>query len=902
MDVLGPNATQRTVSDELGNRIKQQFELFLEEFQESDVAVYVEAAHKMVREETTTIYVNEEHLAEYSSELAQDITRQTYRLMPFLREALRSFVLGLHEEYGTDDKDQPRAFVVSFFNASRQARIRDLTTSMIGSLVSIRGTVVRTSGVHPELLSGTFQCDECKTIIKDVEQQFRYTEPRQCRNTGCGNRTNWKLVLDQSKFVDFQKVRVQESSDEIPSGSMPRSVDIVLRHEAVELAKAGDCSVFTGTLLVVPDVAQLSSAGGRAQMGNKGHNRTEGYSQEGVTGLKTLGVRDLTYKMIFMAGSVAPAEKKAGSINVRDEEATSESVVAELTESQRKELVEMKDDPKVYEKLAQSIAPTIFGHEEIKKGVLLMLLGGVHKGTGDGIKLRGDINVCIVGDPATSKSQFLKYVAQFVPRAVYTSGKASTAAGLTAAVVKDEDSNEFMIEAGAMMLADNGICCIDEFDKMSDVDRVAIHEVMEQQTVTIAKAGIHTSLNARCSVLAAANPVYGRYDEYQTPMDNIGLPDSLLSRFDLLFIMLDEMRPERDRMLAGHVLRSHVFRKTGETDGTPLQIDASADVIIAEDREEDARETPMYAAHDVALFGKRRKNAPKLLNVEFVRKYIMYAKAKCHPVLEMDAAELIAERYAQLRSKETEYKSLPVTARTLECMIRLSTAHAKSRLSDVVERDDAEAALQLINFSYFNNAKPRDKEDDRMAVSDADSSDDDDDDRGDSQGGASSSQRTPAKARRSPTKPASSSKKGSSRTPAKGKGKAADPSDPFAFDDSAPTPRKSTEATTTPRDSTRRAGRRLAATPSTEPASGASAAASAETEPAVEFTEEQYKLVRSTLSKLFSEQREEVVALAVLEAAVAKAGTVSKEELLAILDKMEEDNNIMKSSDKLFKI
>lgn len=528
---------------------------------------------------------------------------------------------------------------------------RNITAAILQSKVAVQGIITKSSQIRPLLQTAVQICPlDYSLHTRDLSHADVMVKLSSKTPEG----KPLELEPGLSTYKDFQTLIVQEMPESAPTGQMPRSVIVVLLDKLVDKGKPGDRVIVTGTLKALA-----------------GYNHSS------------------TFRVVLEAESVNTMQSEGPELTDTDLD-NIKKTMAQSTEEEPLRPVEM---------ISRSIAPSIYGHAEVKKAILLMLVGATPK-----IRLRsrvrGDIHVMLCGDPSTAKSQLLRYVMHIAPLAVSTNGRGATGVGLTAAVVNDADTHQRTLEAGAMVLADRGVVCVDEFDKMSFEDRAAMHEVMEQQTVTIQKAGIHTSLNARCAILAAANPSNGNYDVKKSPMENLYFPESLLSRFDLIFIILDSTTPDLDRKVAEHVLKMHrYFDAVSEQRG-----DDEVNVLALVDAEREK-------VGDAPVFQESELYASKhLYTNKFIKKYISYVRSLPSPTLTEEASEKIAEAYVKLRESERQkrarhnfkIKTLPITARALDSMIRLAEAHARVRGSKTIDAIDADAAVELLFYAHFD--------------------------------------------------------------------------------------------------------------------------------------------------------------------------------------------------------
>ncbi|XP_052179332.1 DNA replication licensing factor MCM3 homolog 2 isoform X1 [Diospyros lotus] len=640
------------ISEELRAAHKQTFRKFFDQDEWKDI--YTHEIKNMMHHKRRRLILNISHFfAHEEGHLARRLLQNPGEYMQALCDAVTEFAQSLDPKYLKEGEQVLVGFEGPF--VSRRVTPRDLLSSFIGSMVCVEGIVTKCSLVRPKVVKSVHFCPETS---KFTTREYRDITSNMGLPTGSVYPTRddegHLLVTEYGlcKYKDHQTLSMQEVPENSAPGQLPRTVDVIVEDDLVDSCKPGDRVAIVGIYKAIPG--------------------------------KTKGSMNGVFRTVLIANNVSLLNKEANAPIYTPEDIN------------KIKKVSLRND--TYDLLANSLAPSIHGHLWIKKAVILLLLGGTEKNLKNGTHLRGDINMMMVGDPSVAKSQLLRAIMNIAPLAISTTGRGSSGVGLTAAVTSDQETGERRLEAGAMVLADRGVVCIDEFDKMNDQDRVAIHEVMEQQTVTIAKAGIHASLNARCSVIAAANPIYGTYDRSLTPTKNIGLPDSLLSRFDLLFIVLDQMDPDIDRQISEHVLRMHRFRSP--IDG------GAADGSSRYGREEEADVgSSIYVKYNRTLHGSRNRKHDTL-TIKFLKKYIHYAKHRIQPELTDEASDCIATAYAELRDASSNAKTgggtLPITARTLETIIRLSTAHAKLKLSRQVLKSDVEAALKVLNFAIYH--------------------------------------------------------------------------------------------------------------------------------------------------------------------------------------------------------
>lgn len=578
---------------------QQRFEDFLKREK------YRERISQMAVANSTSFIVDFEDLMVFDMALAESMREKPDEYLAHINRAAYS-------QMGIEDSEYAskiEGVIVRFRNLPESTQLRMLGAANIGKLVMVEGIIVRATPVQPQVMRAAFKCKRCGETAY-IEQSGAFLKaPLKCDVPQCQSKGPFEFIQEGSTFIDYQQIRIQERPEDLPPGQLPRTVNVkLISRDLVDKARPGDHVAITG--IVRAEAPVLPTAG-------------------------KLRVFRLHLDTNFL--DVESKEPETGFISPEEE----------------KKILELAEDPWVHRNIMRSIAPSIYGYETIKEAIMYLIFGGVAKHLVD-ISIRGELNVLLVGDPGTAKSQLLQYVAAVAPRGLYTSGRGTTAAGLTAAVLR-EHGGGMTLEAGALVLADKGVACIDEIDKMRPEDRVAIHEAMEQHTVSVAKGGIVATLNARTAILAAANPSLGRYDAYKTVTENINLPVTILSRFDLIFVLKDKPEKDMDERMTTHILELH---KKGTA---PV-------------------ETPIPS--------------------DLLRKYFSYAK-NIKPVLTDEALERLKQFYLEMRAvtEKIEGSPIAITARQLESLVRLAEARARVALRKEVTAEDAEAAIVIMNKS-----------------------------------------------------------------------------------------------------------------------------------------------------------------------------------------------------------
>ncbi|CAN6483834.1 unnamed protein product [Victoria cruziana] len=547
-----------------------------------------------------------------------------------MEEVAQKVVFELHINY---KKIHPKVYV-RITNLPVFDQIRNIRQVHLNTLIRIGGVVTRRSGVFPQLQQVKYDCNKCGAVLGPFFQNS-YSEVKVGSCPECQSKGPFTVNIEQTVYRNYQKLTLQESPGTVPAGRLPRYKEVILLNDLIDCARPGEEIEVTGI-----------------------YTNNFDWSLNTKNGFPV-------FATIIEANYVTKKQDLFSAYK--------------LTEDDKAEIEKLAKDPRIGERIIKSIAPSIYGHEDIKTAIALAMFGAQEKNVKGKHRLRGDINVLLLGDPGTAKSQFLKYVEKTGQRAVYTTGKGASAVGLTAAVHKDPVTREWILEGGALVLADRGICLIDEFDKMNDQDRVSIHEAMEQQSISISKAGIVTSLQARCSVIAAANPVGGRYDSSKSFNQNVELTDPIISRFDILCVVKDLVDPVTDEMLARFVVDSH---SKSQPKGARMEDE------LASLPQEDTSPAD-----------------PEILCQDMLKKYITYAKLNVFPKVNAADLERVSHVYAELRRESSSGQGILITVRHMESMIRMAEAYARMHLRQYVTEEDVSMAIRVFLESFISTQK-----------------------------------------------------------------------------------------------------------------------------------------------------------------------------------------------------